>query len=114
MEMSEKALSEQRSAMEQVAAERDSFRRQLEDIRTTVEYQEAKMEAEKPTLSSSSSSRNSSERRSLRRRRNRDNVVDGKSRGESVPPPSSNNSSRDSATPETKVKVGRLTSSWCV
>ena len=33
MERSERALSEQRSATEQVAAERDSFRRQLEDIR---------------------------------------------------------------------------------
>ena len=102
--MSEKALSEQQSAMEQVAAERDSFRRQLEDIRTTVEYQEAKMEAEKPTLSSSSSSRNSSERRSLRRRRNRDNVVDGKSRGESVPPPGRPRSSDWFPTCEKKVR----------
>ena len=33
MEISEKAMSEQRSAMEQLAAERDSYKRQLEDIR---------------------------------------------------------------------------------
>ena len=39
MQSSEKELSEQRSALEQVAAERDSFRRQLEDIKTTIEYQ---------------------------------------------------------------------------
>jgi chromosome segregation ATPase len=112
----DKEVEDQKAAVEQLAAERDSFRRQVEDIRTTVEYQEAKMEAQ-ASMPMPPPSRNSSERRSLRRRRNRDQVVNGsadKPRGESVPPPlpssGTTTSSRESATPEHKVMNSRTSS----
>ncbi len=71
---SQNELAKQQSKTERVEIERDGFRRQVEDIKATVEYQEARMDEKRvssPPASNTSSmqSRSSSERRSLRRRR---------------------------------------------
>ena len=71
------------SIIEQLRSERDNLRRQLEDIKNTVEYQEAKMEENRQQkrvvspslLQGNPNSRSSSERRSLRRRRTAGSVA---------------------------------------
>ncbi len=111
-ERMEAEAKSQRIATEAIVAERDSLRRQVEDIKTTVEYQEVKMEGS----AASSATRNSSERRSLRRRRNRDQAG-VLSRGDSAPPLPQNtsSSSRESATPDPKVmKIFKESFSLCL
>ena len=74
VEKSEAAVKEKDSIIDQILTERDSLKRRLEDLKTTVEYREAVMDGEdrkdKSSSSSLANSRSSSERRSLRRRRN--------------------------------------------
>ena len=71
----EAELARQKGICDVVAAERDALKRQVEDIKATVEFQEARMDQQQQQRvasppSSSANSRSSSERRSLRRRRN--------------------------------------------
>ncbi len=59
----DKELSESSEAIKTLQIERESLKRQLEDLQSTLEYQEAKMDRQ------GSSSRSSTERRSLRRKK---------------------------------------------
>lgn len=95
----ERHLAEQQLVIDQLQLERDAFKRQVEDIKTTVEYQEARMDRRSAhalgastgsPLHSTSSGRSSSERRSLRRKRHDKHaaisgVLSGPSTRESTP-----------------------------
>ena len=85
----ERSEAEHRNLVDRLTSERDSYKRQLDDIKTTVEFQEARMDSAaskatdggvtvSPSPVQTTSSRSSAERRSLRRRRHE------KSRGDSV------------------------------
>ena len=70
----DREMEEMKMLTEQTTLERDNYRRQLQDIKATVEYQEAKMDTRVrspsvPKISTGTPTRSSSERRSLRRRR---------------------------------------------
>ena len=69
----EQELADRDRLIDQLQIERDSYRRQVEDIKATVEYQEARMDnKERPSSSNgnyAAPARSSSERRSLRRKR---------------------------------------------
>lgn len=80
LDLKDKELAQREVSLSQVQYERDNYRRQLQDIKTTMEFQEARMDSRErlqspvstPTGNSggkSIGSRSSSERRSLRRRR---------------------------------------------
>ena len=84
-------IREQREALEQLSTERDTLRRQVEDIKTTVEYQEAMMDragedggngttgsSTVSSFASNSNGRSSSERRSLRRKRHDKHAIAAK------------------------------------
>ncbi|TRY69370.1 hypothetical protein TCAL_03782 [Tigriopus californicus] len=95
----ERHLVEQQLVIDQLQLERDAFKRQVDDIKTTVEYQEARMDRRSAhalgastgsPLHSTSSGRSSSERRSLRRKRHDKHaaisgVLSGPSTRESTP-----------------------------
>ena len=82
LELKDKELGQREVTLSQLQYERDNYRRQLQDIKATMEYQEARMDSSRERLQSPVGnsnggggagkpigSRSSSERRSLRRRR---------------------------------------------
>ena len=84
LEVKDKELDQREMALASVQCERDNYRRQLMDIKASMEYQEAKMDSSRERLQSPVTAspnhhgggggkpiggRSSSERRSLRRRR---------------------------------------------
>ena len=77
----DRELTESDQAIVQLQTERESLKRQLEDLQSTLEYQEAKMDK------SSVVGRSSAERRSLRRKKSsahRTNVMSPSTEPEKV------------------------------